>query len=43
MVEYAHGDTEEYENLEDDVLDSLVIAVEMQIVANQKAFKRCQD
>lgn len=43
MVEYAHGDAEYYENIEDDVLEDLVIAVEMQIEANEKAFKRCQD
>ncbi len=43
FVEYAHGDTEEYENLEYDILEALVYEVENQIVSNEKAFKRCQD
>lgn len=43
MVEYSHGGTDDYDNLEDHYIDDLVIAVEMQIVANEKAMKRCQD
>lgn len=42
MVEYAHGETEEFENLEDDTLEDLVCVVERQIEANKKAFEKSQ-
>ena len=41
-VEYAHGETEELENLEDETLEDLVCAIEQQIVANEKAFEKSQ-
>jgi hypothetical protein len=42
MVEYAHGESEEFKNLEDNTLEDLVCAVERQIEANEKAFEKSQ-
>ncbi|MBF0648695.1 hypothetical protein IR083_07670 [Dysgonomonas sp. GY75] len=41
--DYSHGVVGYYEDLDDDILEDLAAAVEMQIETNQKQFDKSQD